>query len=102
MAEVHDARFDRIIEVVDNWRETNKTPCKNYGTVETAKRAAITGAERYGKYFCTNKNPLKYAIIFVPSWGRYVVGYDLTEAMGRKTFMGGYIGAPNNEGFFTY
>jgi hypothetical protein len=85
---------------IEEYRLTNKQPCKNYATKEAAEKALIDASERAGKYFDKDACPARYVVFFNEAWGRWVGAMDYTELFGRKTFTGGYISAV--KGFYTY
>ena len=91
-----------IISKVEKMLETNKNPCKNYKTMNGADKIAQKMAQKYGNHFDKMGIWLNYSIILVPSWGRYVISFDMTKAMKNNTFMGGCITQPNFDGFFTH
>ena len=89
-----------LTERIEEYRLTNKQPCKNYATEEAAEKATAKAAEAAGKYFdCEGKAP-RYVVFFIPAWGRWVGAMDYTEMFNRSTANGGYIGAIT--GFYTY
>jgi len=85
---------------IENYRLTNKQPCKNYSTQQAAEKATSAAAEAAGKYFDSEGRASRYVVFFVPAWGRWVGAMDYTEMFRRSTANGGYIGAV--KGFFTY
>ena len=85
---------------IEEYRSTNKQPCKNYATQEAAEKATAKAAEAAGKYFDREGRAPRYVVFFIPAWGRWVGAMDYTELFGRSTANGGYIGAIT--GFFTY
>ena len=89
-----------LIARIEEYRTTNKTPCKNYGTQAAAEKATAAAAATAGKYFDRNAVPARYVVFFNEAWGRWVGAMDYTELLSRKTCQGGYIGAVS--GFFTY
>ncbi len=85
---------------IEEYRATNKNPCKNYATREAAEKATAAAAEKAGKYFDTNGMPARYVVFFNEAWGRWVGAMDYSEMFARKTCAGGYVGAIS--GFYTY
>lgn len=85
---------------IEEYRSTNKQPCKNYATQEAAEKATAKAAEAAGKYFDSEGRAPRYVVFFVPAWGRWVGGLDYSELFRRKTCNGGYVGAIT--GFYTY
>ena len=85
---------------IEDYRLTNKQPCKNYATQQAAEKATAKAAEAAGKYFdCEGKAP-RYVVFYIPAWGRWLGAMDYTEMFRRSTHNGGYLGAIT--GFFTY
>jgi hypothetical protein len=92
--------IDTLIARIEEYRTTNKQPCKNYATKEAAEKALDAASKRAGEYFDSDKQPARYVVFFVPAWNRWVGALDYSEMFRRKTCMGGYVGAI--AGFFTY
>ncbi|AXH72702.1 MAG: hypothetical protein [Caudoviricetes sp.] len=93
---------NKIILSVLNALKTNKNPCKNYKTEKFARRVGQLQSELYGKHFDSIGGMMNFSVVLVPSWGRYVISFDMTEMMKRDTFMGGCITQPNFDGFYTH
>jgi hypothetical protein len=89
-----------LTERIEEYRATNKQPCKNYATKEAAEKATAAASAKAGAYFDTNAQPARYVVFFVEAWGRWVGAMDYSELLSRKSARGGYIGAV--AGFFTY
>jgi hypothetical protein len=89
-----------LIARIEDYRKTNKNPCKNYCTYAAAEKAVIVAAAKAGKYFDSTEKPARYVVFFNPEWKRYNAALDYTELLSRKTAVGGYLGAVT--GFFTY
>lgn len=89
-----------LIARIEERRLTNKQPCKNYATKETAEKATAAAAKAAGKYFDRNGKAPRYIVFFVPAWGHWVGAMDYTEMFNRSTSNGGYIGAI--KGFYVY
>jgi len=85
---------------IEEYRATNKNPCKNYSTQAAAEKATAIAAAKAGNYFDRNQQPARYVVFFNEAWGRWVGAMDYTELLSRKTCQGGYIGAIS--GFYTY
>ncbi len=92
--------IDTLIARIEEYRSTNKQPCKNYGTQQAAEKAVAAAAQKAGQYFDRNGVPARYVVFFNQAWGRWVGAMDYTELLSRKTCQGGYIGAIT--GFYTY
>ena len=85
---------------IEEYRATNKQPCKNYSTQQAAEKATAAAAAKAGAYFDKNAQPARYVVFFNEAWGRWVGAMDYTELLSRKSAQGGYIGAV--PGFYTY
>ena len=92
-----------LIARVEEYRATNKNPCKNYGTKHAADRATAKVAQQVAEYFTRKGSPVvsaRYVVFYVEPWGRWVGALDYTELLGRSTSTGGYLGVA--KGWFTY
>ena len=85
---------------IEEYRLTNKQPCKNYATKEAAEKALVAASKRAGAYFDKNAEPARYVVFYNEAWGRWVGAMDYTEMFRRSTCTGGYVGAI--AGYFTY
>lgn len=85
---------------IEEYRATNKQPCKNYASKEAAEKALNDASIAAGKYFDREASPARFVVFYNQAWGRWVGAMDYTELFSRKTFTGGYIGAI--KGFYTY
>ena len=89
---------------IEDYRVTNKNPCKSYSTRESAEKATAQMAKRAGVYFNANNNAdaaaARYVVFFNEAWGRWVGAIDLTELLKRSSSTGGYLGFC--KGFYTY
>lgn len=88
---------------IEEFRATNKQPCKNYGTEAAAEKATAAMAQAAAKYFtrgASDASSARYVVFYVEAWGRWVGCIDLTELLARPTSTGGYLGVCT--GFFTY
>ena len=85
---------------IEEYRLTNKQPCKNYATKEAAEKALIAASKRAGVYFDSEAQPARFVVFYNEAWGRWVGAMDYTELFRRKTCLGGYVGAIS--GFYTY
>jgi len=92
--------IDTLITRIEEYRASNKQPCKNYGTQQAAEKAVAAAAQKAGKYFDRNGVPARYVVFYNEAWNRWVGAMDYTELLSRKTCQGGYIGAIT--GFYTY
>lgn len=88
---------------IEEYRATNKNPCKNYATEAAAEKATAEMALRAAKYFAkqgTEVRSARYVVFYVEAWGRWVGCIDLTELMQRSSSTGGYLGICT--GFYTF
>jgi hypothetical protein len=85
---------------IEEYRLTNKQPCKSYKTQQAAEKATKAAAVAAGKYFDRNAQPARHVVFFNEAWGRWVGAMDYTEMFRRSTCTGGYVGAIS--GFYTY
>lgn len=92
--------IETLTERIEEYRLTNKQPCKNYATKEAAEKALADASTRAGTYFDKDARPARYVVFYNEAWGRWVGAMDYTELLCRKTTLGGYIGAI--KGFYTY
>lgn len=98
--------IDFITARMEEYRATNKNPCKNYATKEAAEKATAIMAQRTANHFDKFGNgdakPARYVVFFNEAWGRWVGAIDLTELLRRDSTTGGYLGFCSSNGFFTY
>ena len=87
-----------ILNRIENYRETNKNPCKNYATKEGAEKATQKMAEIMGNRF-DSRLPARYIVIYNGVWNRWVGAIDMTELLGRPDSKGGYA---ITQGFYSY
>ena len=92
--------IDTLTARIEEYRLTNKQPCKNYATKEAAEKALKAASVRAGSYFDKDAKPARYVVFFIPAWNRWVGAMDYSEMFTRSTCMGGYVGAIS--GFYTY
>ena len=96
--------IDKLISRIEEYRATNKQPCKNYGSKEAAEKATAKMAQEAANHFDSARRidalPARYVVVYNEAWGRWVGAIDLTELLQRKTTTGGYLGCCT--GFFTY
>ena len=89
---------------IEDYRTTNKQPCKNYATEAAAEKATAAMAQAAADYFdmarLTGTRPARYVVFYNEAWGRWVGAIDLTELLQRKTSTGGYLGYC--KGFYTF
>ena len=92
--------IETVTARIEEYRLTNKQPCKNYATQQAAEKATAKAADAAGKYFDRDGKAPRYVVFFIPAWGRWVGALDYSEMFSRSTANGGYIGAIT--GFYTY
>ena len=88
-----------LIERIEEYRTTNKNPCKSYASEAAAEKAGNEMATKAMGYYGTTK-PIRYVVFFNQHWGKWVVAFDLTELCSRN--VGGYLGYIPSKGFYTY
>tara|TARA_R110000782_G_scaffold201099_1_gene289874 strand:+ start:123 stop:425 length:303 start_codon:yes stop_codon:yes gene_type:complete len=94
-----------LISRIEEYRASNKTPCKSYANEAKATAVAETFAKKYADYFTAENSasrPCRYVVAFNAAWGRWVIGFDFSELIQRSTSTGGYLGVASNDGFYTY
>jgi hypothetical protein len=95
---------DNLTARIEDYRTTNKRPCKNYATREAAEKATAKMAQIAATYFdkqmSENARCARYVVFYIEPWGRWVGAIDLTELLGRENSTGGYLGVCTD--FFTY
>ena len=92
--------IENLIERIEEYRATNKQPCKSYATQQAAQKATAAAATAAGKYFDRDAAPARYVVFYNPAWGRWVGAIDLTDLLRRSNSTGGYLGFCT--GFYTY
>lgn len=96
--------IENLTARIENYRATNKQPCKNYATKEAAEKATAKMAQRAANYFDKydrdNAPSANYLVFFNEAWGRWVGAIDLSDLLRRPNSTGGYLGFC--AGFFTY
>lgn len=89
---------------IEEYRSTNKRPCKNYATEAAAEKATADMAQRAATYFDKQNRAdapsAHYVVFYVEAWGRWVGCINLSELIQRSNSTGGYLGFCT--GFFTY
>lgn len=89
--------IESILKRVEDYRKTNKNPCKNYATKEGAEKATKKMAETMGRRFDTQT--ARYIIIYNKVWGRWIGAIDMSELLSRENRRGGYL---VTTGFYSY
>jgi hypothetical protein len=89
---------------IEDYRATNKQPCKNYATEAAAEKATAKMAQAAANYFSRDKGfdacPAQYVVFYNEAWGRWVGAINMSELIQRGTSTGGYLGFC--EGFYTF
>ena len=89
---------------IEDYRATNKQPCKNYATEAAAEKATAAMAQRAATYFDQQNRKdapsANYVVFYNEAWGRWVGAIDLTNLLNRSNSTGGYLGFCT--GFYTY
>jgi len=88
----------KLIERIEEYRTTNKKPCKSYASQATAEKAANTVAAEAAKYFLVKQ--VEYLVFYNPAWNRWCVAFDLGKIL--QAGAGGYVGFISDRGFYTY
>jgi hypothetical protein len=93
-----------IIARIEEYRATNKNPCKSYATEAAAEKATAQMAQDAANYFHKERGvearPAQYVVIYNEAWGRWVGAVNMTELIQRSSSTGGYIGYCT--GFFVF
>ena len=96
--------IDTLTARIEEYRATNKQPCKNYATKDAAEKATAKMAQRAATYFDQQSRKdapsANYVVFYNEAWGRWVGAIDLTNLLSRSNTTGGYLGFCT--GFYTY
>jgi len=94
---------DLVARIEKRLTET-KSPCKLYKSEEAAEKVAEAEALVLAQAFSRDSNPrpARYIVVFVPSVGKWAIGFDQTEVMSRARNTGGYVGIMADRGFYTF
>lgn len=96
--------IDTLTARIEEYRKTNKNPCKNYATKEAAEKATAKMAQAAATYFDkegrADAPSADYIVFYVEAWGRWVGCINLSELTRRANSTGGYLGICT--GFFVY
>ena len=88
--------IDTLTARIEEYRTTNKQPCKNYGSKEAAEKATAKMAQAAAQYFdrhnSADAKPARYVVFFNAAWGRWVGAIELSELLSRPNSTGGYLG----------
>tara|TARA_R110002020_G_scaffold263752_1_gene478444 strand:+ start:269 stop:598 length:330 start_codon:yes stop_codon:yes gene_type:complete len=93
--------IEYLIKRIEDYRETNKQPCKNYATKERAEKATKKVAEICGRELGSARSA-RYIVFYNEAWGRWVGAIDLSEMQSRSDFSGGYLGIASYYNFYSY
>jgi hypothetical protein len=89
---------------IEDYRATNKQPCKNYATEAAAEKATAAMAQAAAVHFSRNQDPearpAQYVVFYNEAWGRWVGAVNLSELLQRQSSTGGYLGYC--KGFYTF
>jgi hypothetical protein len=94
--------IDTLIARVEEYRATNKSPCKNYKTQAAAEKATSKMAQMAANHFDRTKREAEYVVVFNAAWGRWIGAVNMNELVNRKTSVGGYVGICSQFGFYSY
>jgi len=91
---------------IEEYRTTNKNPCKNYASEAAAEKATAKMAQDAANYFSktpgVEARPAQYVVFYNEAWGRWVGGINMSELIQRSSSTGGYLGFCGAKGFYTY
>jgi len=91
---------------IEEYRTTNKNPCKNYSTEAAAEKATAKMAQDAANYFSktpgVEARPAQYVVFYNEAWGRWVGCVNMSELIQRSSSTGGYLGFCGAKGFYTY
>lgn len=96
--------IDDLIARIEEYRRTNKDPCKNFATKARAEHAVAEVAQQVANHHAiSGEQPsARYVVFFDESWGRWCGAIDLNELLQRKTSTGGYLMFCAQRGFYTF
>lgn len=92
--------IDQVTARIEDYRATNKAPCKNYATKAAAERATAKAAATIGATLWERGTPAPYIVFFNEAWGRWVGAIDLSRVLHAHDCLGGFVA--HDTGFFTY
>ena len=52
--------------------------------------------------FDSNGTSARYIVVFIPNMNKFITAIDMTELIGRRNFIGGYVSHHCSKGFYTY
>ena len=83
--------IEGLVSRIEDYRKTNKTPCRNYASRAEAKKAADKMVKAGMDYYQTS-DTARYIVFYDEAWNRWVFAIDMTEYSKRVDFGGGYMG----------
>ena len=93
-----------IIDRIEDYRLSNKNPCKSYATEAAAEKATAKMAQIAANHFHKEINiqarSAQYVVIYNAAWGRWIGAIGLNELTQRASSTGGFVGFCT--GFYTY
>lgn len=96
--------IDKLTARIEDYRTTNKNPCKNYKTKEAAEKATARAAQHVGTCFDRayrkDAPSAEYVVFYIEQWGKWVGCINMSEVLRRPESAGGYLGI--EPGFFKY
>lgn len=94
--------ISELTERIEEYRATNKNPCKNYATEAATEKATAAAATHIGNYFSRSGEGKQayYVVFYVAAWGRWVGCINQSEVLSRPDSAGGYLGI--EPGFFKF
>lgn len=88
-----------LIARIEEYRATNKSPCKSYASEASAEKAAEQYAAKIVSSFTDEKFDLEYVVFYNPAWDRWCVAFRTGPLLQKY---GGYMGVASEYGFFSY
>jgi len=89
---------------IEDYRSTNKNPCKSYATQQSAEKATSEMAQAAATYFDAKHRSdapsASYVVFYIEAWGRWVGAIDINNLIRRPNHAGGYLGFC--KGFYSY
>jgi len=78
---------------IEEYRTTNKNPCKNYASEAAAEKATAKMAQDAANYFSktpgVEARPAQYVVFYNDAWGGWVGGINMSELIQRSSRTGG-------------
>lgn len=92
--------IENLIDRIEEYRATNKSPCKSYATEQAASKAAGAMAVKAAQFYGVQDRDVNFIVFFNPAWGRWCAAFDLTGIL--RAGSGGYVGHLSDNGFYSY